>query len=83
MGARKAIINPTSWAVAGTYKGLRYDGINVVPMPEKGRILFTVTSDRGALVKIDEVPFPAKERTEERFAQITKRVVGMKLKVLL
>lgn len=83
MGARKTNINPTSWAVTGTYDGLKYDGINVTPLPEKEKIIFTITTDSGELKKISEVAFPTKDQTEQKFIQITKRVVGEKLRILL
>lgn len=83
MGARKLNINPTTWAVAGTYEGLKYDGIHVIPLLEKEKILFTIITENGEHKKIDEVSFPVKDQTEERYVQIIKRVIGKRLMVLL
>jgi hypothetical protein len=83
MGARKTNINPICWAVTGTYEGLKYDGINVTPLLDKERILFTITTDTGELKTFAEVPFPAKDQTEEKFTHIMKGVVGKQLMILL
>lgn len=83
MGARRTNINPICWAVTGTYEGVKYDGINVLPLPEQEKIVFTITTDTGELKQIDEVAFPAKQQTPEMFAQIMKQVVGQRLMILL
>lgn len=83
MGAKKTDLSPTSWAVKGVYEGLSYDGINAIPLPDKEKIVLTITTDAGDIKKIDEAPFPAKKQTPEGFLQITRQVVGQKLLVLL
>ena len=79
----KSNLNPTCWAVSGTYDNLRYDGINVIPLLEQERILFTISTDDGELKQIAEVCFPAKDQTPEKFDRIMKQVVGEKLMMLL
>lgn len=83
MGASKAHINPTCWAIAGTYQGLKYDGINVTPHLAEGKISFSITTDKGELKPFEEVPFPAPDQNPQRYEQIVKQVIGHKLQVLL
>lgn len=83
MGATKLHIYPTCWAIKGTYQGLQYDGIGVIPVLKDEKIQFTITMDNGELKLIEEVPFPAHLHDEHKFMQIMKRVVGHKLHVLL
>jgi len=83
MGATKSHINPTCWAVKGSYNGMDYDGISVVPVLEQEKIQFTITMDNGDLKLIEEVPFPAHLHDEQMYMQIMKRVLGHKLHVLL
>ena len=58
MSARQANIYPTCWAVTGTYAGLNFDGINVVPQLEKEKIIFTISTDSGELKESDAVRGP-------------------------
>ena len=74
MGARKSIISPTCWAVSGLYEGFKYDGINVTPLLERERILFTITTESGELRIVDEVFFPLDKQSKETLLRITKRV---------
>jgi hypothetical protein len=83
MGAIQSKINPTCWAIKGIYKGVKYDGINVVPVPAQKKIVFTVTTDSGQVEMITEADFPPAEQTEHGFAEIMRRVVSAKLRVLL
>ena len=83
MGAVKSHINPTCWAIKGTYQGLQYDGIGVIPVLEKEKIRFTITMDNGELKLIEEVPFPAHQHSQEKFLQIIRQVVGHRLHILL
>lgn len=83
MGDRTTSLNPICWAVSGTYEGDKYDGINVVPLLEQEKIVFTITKDNGELKQIDDVSFPAKDQTSEMFVKIMRQVVGKRLLVLL
>jgi hypothetical protein len=83
MGDQTTKINPICWAVSGVFNGLNYDLINVLPELESEKILFTLTTNSGEIIKLTEVGFPAKDQTEARYYQIAKRVVGNKLLVLL
>ena len=83
MGATKSHINPTCWAVTGTYQGVKYDGVNVTPLLEKQKIVFSITTENGELKSIEEVFFPVHEQTEQRYNQIIQQVVGHRLNVLL
>ena len=76
-------IKPICWAVSGDFNGFKFDGINVLPNLESEKILFTLTTDSGDIVKLDEVHFPAQDHTESMYYQIAKRVVGNKLSVVL
>ena len=83
MGDQTTKINPICWAVSGVFNGLNFDGINVLPHLESEKILFTLTTESGEIVKLTEVRFPAQDHTEARYYQIAKRVVGNKLLILL
>jgi hypothetical protein len=83
MGDQKTKINPIYWVVSGVFNGLTYNGINVLPQLESEKILFTLTTESGEIVKLTEVKFPAKDHTEARYHQIARRVVGNKLLILL
>jgi flavoprotein len=83
MGAKTTRINPICWAVTGNYNGLKFDGINVLPNLESEKILFTLSTDSGEVVKLCEVKFQVQDHTETIYYQIARRVVGNKVSILL
>jgi hypothetical protein len=83
MGDQTTKINPICWAVSGVFNGFNFDRINVLPELESEKILFTLATNSGEIVKLTEVRFPTQDHTEARYYKIAKRVVGNKLLVLL
>jgi len=83
MGASQSHINPTCWAISGTYHGVKYDGINVVPMPAEEKLLISVTTDAGQIKTVAEAEFPRSEQTAQGFSQLMQKVISSKLRVML
>jgi hypothetical protein len=83
MGATHSHINPTCWAIRGTYHGVKYDGINVLPLPAEKKVLVSVTTDSGQIKTVAEADFPPAEQTEQGFAQLMRRIISARLRVML
>lgn len=83
MGAKQSHINPTCWAIKGTYHGVKYDGINILPLPDQEKVLVSVTTDSGRIQTVAEAEFPPSEQTEQGFARLMSRIISSNLRVML